>query len=413
VASIIDDMIPRPVYRSLWEDLAASKAMVFMAGPRQAGKTTLANAIADDFTNRVYFNWDIVTDRKKLIRDPYYFEAVERRDESPPFVVFDEIHKHRLWKNYLKGVYDKFHDEFRFLVTGSGRLDTYRKGGDSLAGRYALFHLWPFTLGELSGPLSTLDEFLTGLLDVFTDKDGAAATAWRRLARFSGFPEPYSRAQPRAYRRWSTTYHSQLIREDIRDLTGIRAIGDVETLFSLLPERVGSLLSITSLAEDLRVSYNTMKSWLDVLERFYMTFSIAPWTRKMVRATQKARKTYLLDYAVIEDTAARFENMVALELFRAVSTWNDLGHGPFGLHFIRNKEKEEVDFLLTKKRRPMLIVETKKNDTAIAPSLMKFQSRLRVPAVQLTDGGTSFRKMSNDGQTVLVVPAHMWLPRLP
>ena len=163
----------------------------------------------------------------------------------------------------------------------------------------------------------------------------------------------------------------------------------------------------------MQVSYNTVKSWLDIFERFYLTFSVGPWTRKVARATQKARKTYLLDYAIVEDEAARFENMVALELFRAVATWNDLGHGPFALHFVRNKEKEEVDFLVTEKRRPLLLVEAKRSETDVARPLTKFQSQLGVPAVQLTDGGDAFKKVKNDGQTVLVVPAHRWLPGLP
>ncbi len=406
-------MIPRPIYTSIWEELAGEKAMVFMAGPRQAGKTTLAQAISEGYANRVHFNWDVVTDRARLAREPYFFEAVQRRDTSKPIVIFDEIHKYRDWKNYLKGVYDRFHDEYQFLVTGSGRLDTYRRGGDSLAGRYFLFHLWPFTLAELVDRRTTLDEFLSHPLSFVPDEDKTAEDAWRRLARFSGFPEPYVRGKPAAYRRWSTAYHSQLIREDIRDMTGIRSIGDMETLFSLLPERVGSLLSITSLSEDLKVSFNTMKSWLDTLERFYLIFSIAPWTRRVARATHKARKTYLFDYAVIDDDAARFENMVALELFRAVSAWNDLGYGPFGLHFARNKEKEEVDFVVTEKRRPVLLVEAKAGETRVEAALRKFQDQLKAPAVQLTNEGEGFRKVTNGDQTILVAPAYMWLPRLP
>lgn len=409
----MDSMIPRPMYTDLWEELADGKPMVFMAGPRQVGKTTLAQSIAERFTNRAYFNWDVISDRKLLTREPYFFETLERRDQTTPLVVFDEIHKYRLWKNYLKGVYDQYHDDFRFLVTGSGRLDIYRRGGDSLAGRYALFRLWPFTLAELAGRRSKLDEFLADPLGIIPDDDGSASGIWKRLSQFSGFPEPYVQGRPTAYRRWSITYHSQLIREDIRDLTGVRSVGEVETLFTLLPERVGSLLSISSLVEDLRVAYNTVKSWLEVLERFYLTFSIAPWTHRVVRAIQKAKKTYLLDYAIIENEAARFENMVALELFRAVSIWNDLGHGPFGLHFLRNKEKEEVDFLLTEKRRPLLLVEAKRSETDVAPALRKFQGQLGVPAIQLIEGGEGFRKIKNGDLTVLVVPARMWLPRLP
>jgi predicted AAA+ superfamily ATPase len=298
-------------------------------------------------------------------------------------------------------------------VTGSGRLDVFRRGGDSLAGRYALFHLWPFTLAELAGRRVSMQEFWSSPLAVIPDTSQEAERTWRRMARFSGFPEPYVRASDRSYRRWSTAYHGQLIREDIRDLTGIVSVGTVATLFSLLPDRIGSLLSITSLAEDLKAAYNTVRAWLDVLERFYLVFSIAPWTRQVARATQKARKLYLLEYAAIEDRAARLENMVAVELLRAVTLWNDLGYGPFGLHFVRNKEKEEVDFLVTEKRRPRLLVETKTGEMTVARALLKFQEQLGVPAVQLTDEGATYRKIAHAGGTVVVAPAWLWLPRLP
>ena len=405
-------MISRALYHSVWQELASTKAMVFMAGPRQAGKTTLAQAIAGEFADRDYLNWDIASDRNRLLSDPYYFAARERHATSAPMVVFDEIHKYRNWKNYLKGAYDRYHDEYRFLVTGSGRLDTYRKGGDSLAGRYSLFHLWPLTLAELLDRRASLEGFLRDPLAIIPDEGGAAKSAWLRLSSFSGFPEPYALADASSYRRWSTAYHSQLVREDIRDLTGITALGDVETLFRLLPGRVGSLLSATSLSEDLKVSYNTVRAWLGVLESFYVSFSIAPWTRGLSRATQKARKTYLFDYALIEDPAARFENMVALELFRAVSTWNDLGRGSFELHFVRNRQGHEVDFLIVEKRRPLLLVEAKAADTQPAPALRTFQEKLGVPAVQLTAGGDTYRRFPNGSQEVLIAPVHMWVPRL-
>ncbi|MFC1540219.1 AAA family ATPase [Gemmatimonadota bacterium] len=182
------------MYSQVWEELASTKQMVFMAGPRQTGKTTLALAIVDRFTNHAYLNWDVLTDRKRLVTEPYFFETMERRDQSVPLVVLDEIHKYRGWKNYLKGAYDRYHDEFRFLVTGSGRLDTYRKGGDSLAGRYALFRLWPFTVAELAGCSTSLEQFRADPLGIVTDEDGRIGKIWTRLARFSGFPEPYVQA---------------------------------------------------------------------------------------------------------------------------------------------------------------------------------------------------------------------------
>lgn len=408
----IGGMVPRTIYRLAWQEIAETKAMVFMSGPRQAGKTTLAESIAQDFADRLYFNWDIATDRAKLAGSPYFFTAMQQTGTSAPLVIFDEIHKYPDWKNYLKGAYDAHHGKYRFLVTGSGRLDAGRKGGDSLAGRYELFHLWPLTLAELLDRRVTLDEFRKDPLGIVLDEGGAAAETWLRLSRFSGFPEPYTQADPDAYRRWSSAYHSQLVREDIRDMAGITSVGDVETLFALLPGRVGSPLSATGLSQDLKVSYNTVRRWLAIFERFQLTFSVGPWTRSLARATQKARKTYLFDYALIEDPAARFENMVAVELYRAVNLWTDLGYGTFGLHFVRNRNGQEVDFLIVENRRPMLLVETKASNTQVDPSLTSFQEQLGVPAVQLTAEGNTFQSFTRGGQPVLVAPATMWVPRL-
>lgn len=401
------------MYASIWAELAAEKAMVFMAGPRQAGKTTLARDIAGGHANRISFNWDVVTDRKKLIARPYAFEDVERHDDSKPIVVFDEIHKRRDWRGYLKGAYDRFRDDFRFLVTGSGTLETGRRSGESLAGRYEIFHLWPFTLAELAGRRQSLRDFLADPLGIAADADGSAVRIWRRLADFSGFPEPYSLARPASYNRWSRTYHSQVMREEILELTGITAVTSLETLASLLPERVGSLLSIQSLAEDLDVAYNTAKSWIEAMERYYTAFTLKPWARHVNRTIRKARKLYLFDYAAIENRAARLENMIALELFRAVNMWNDLGYGTFGLHFVRNKQKEEVDFLLSDKSKPLLLVEVKAGKAQMDAGLARFQEQLDVPAIILTGEGDSFRRMTSGPLPALIAPAHLWVPRLP
>lgn len=406
-------MIERPLYRTVWEELSAEKAMVFLAGPRQVGKTTFASSLASRFPNHVIFNWDVILDRGQLLKGPYSFAEMPRRDDSKPLVVFDEIHKHRGWKNYLKGVYDRFARDFQFLVTGSSRLDVYHRGGDSLAGRYLLFHLWPFTLAELAGRRDTLDAFRADPLRVLTEDTGDHEVTWRRLSRFSGFPEPYLAAKPASYRRWSSAYHRQVIREDIRDLTDIRALGDLETLFALLPGRVGGPLSIPSLSEDQKVSYNTVQSWLETLERFFITFTITPWTRQVVRTIRKERKTYLFDHALVEDEGPRFENMVALELFRAVQLWNDLGHGRFSLHYLKNKEQEEVDFLIADGHRPILLVEAKRSDSQASAALKKFQIQLEVPAVQLTNEGDAYRRVPNGERTVLVTPAWRWIPRVP
>ncbi len=263
-------MIERTPYLSIWNELASEKSMIFLAGPRQCGKTTLAQALSEGFSNSVYFNWDVVTDKRRLVEDPHFFQAMIRKDESRPLVILDEIHKYKEWKNYLKGVYDRFHSEYLFLIPGSGRLDLYQKGGDSLAGRYYAFHLWPLTLAELHTRGNAFQTFMNDPLRPSTELTGDAQSVWERLAAYSGFPEPYLAAKPTTYRRWSTTYHRQLIREDIRDLTEVKQIEDMQILFALLPSRVGAPLSIPSLATDLKVAYNTVKSWLSIFERFYL-----------------------------------------------------------------------------------------------------------------------------------------------
>jgi hypothetical protein len=208
-------------------------------------------------------------------------------DTSVPLIIFDEIHKYKDWKNYLKGVYDEFREEFKFLISGSGRLDIYQKGGDSLAGRYYLFHLFPFTIAELGGMNRPFEEFMSDPLHITMKKSDTLKDIWRQLSTLSGFPEPYLSGRETTYRRWSNTYTRQLVREDIRDLTDIKSVQDIETLYTLLPSKIGSPLSANSLADTIRVSYNTVRSWLDILERFYLTFSIPTWTGRVARAIQK------------------------------------------------------------------------------------------------------------------------------
>ena len=405
-------MKERGMYLDLWRDLSRHKAMVFLAGPRQAGKTTLAHMIARSFANRAYFNWDLFENKRLLMDKPSFFQDIQRKDGSTPLVVFDEIHKYRRWKNYLKGVYDQFANEYKFLVLGSGRLNLFQKGGDSLAGRYFLCTLWPFTLAELAEGRRSFQEFIRHPLAV-PDGVRSSETIWRQLAQCSGFPEPYLAGRETFYRRWSNNYRQQLIREDIRNLTDIKNIDDVEMLYALLPTKVGSPLSMDSLARDVQVSFNSVRNWLTVFESFFLTFRLAPWMQKISRAIVKEKKLYFYDYARIASPPERFENMVAVELLRAVSNWNDFGFGDFTLHYIRNKEGEEVDFLIARDHVPMLLVESKFSDDTLSKSLAKFQARLNIPAVQLVNRPGVYKIQKPQRQNLLIVTASRWLTGLP
>lgn len=399
-------------YENIWNTLSGFQQMVFLSGPRQAGKTTFAKAIADRFPNTLYFNYDITDEKRKLIENPYFYEAVQRKDDSKPLIIFDELHKYPDWKNYLKGAFDRDKEEYKFLVSGSGRLDTYQKGGDSLAGRYLLFYLWPFTVAELAGGNLPFDRFIENPIAIHPPAPDSGRI-WNRLNKFSGFPDPYLNESSQYYRIWSNTYKKQLLREDVRDMTTLRNIETVELLFSVLPSRIGSPLSMANIARDLKVSFDSVKNWLDIFERFFLIFRVTPWHRKISRAITKETKLYLFDYAAIPSESAKIENMVGLELFCAVKNWNDLGLGNFSLHYLRNREKEEVDFLIVNTGRPFLLVEVKQSETSPGKSLLKFQNVLGIPAVQLVDRDGVCSLISNKERKLMIVSADHWLSLLP
>ncbi|MDI6759141.1 MAG: ATP-binding protein [Candidatus Omnitrophota bacterium] len=406
----------RALYKELWDQLSADKPLIMLAGPRQSGKTTFArDIVAKDFSDVIYFNWDLAKDKKRLISDPIFFSRESRSNASSrPLVILDEIHKYRDWKNYLKGLYDQFQSEYQFFITGSGRLEFSRKAGDSLAGRFLKFHIFPLTLAELSGRRRTLKDFIDDPLEGFDDVPiGRTAESFRSLWELSGFPEPFTKGKKTFWLTWSASYGQQIVRDDLRTVADIRNLDNIETLFALLPGKVASLLSMNNLAGDLQVAFDTIKSWLLLFDSFYLTFRLSSWTAKISRSILKEKKIYLFNFPIIDDEAGRFENLVALEFLRAVETWNDHGWGKFNLHYLRNKNKQEVDFLIVENNRPFLLAETKLSDDTPAASLLAFQKLLNIPAVQLIKKEGVKKIYKNEKNNVLVVTAHCWLSTLP
>jgi uncharacterized protein len=409
-------MHKRELYKKLWNQLSSDKSMIMLAGPRQAGKTTFARYIAaKNFSDVIYFNWDIVKDKRLLIEDPLFFSKIPRKSlSSIPLVILDEIHKYRDWKNYLKGIYDQFLKEYQFLVTGSGRMEFSRKTGDSLAGRFLKFHIFPFTLAELSPDETDPGEFFNNpLQDLSNNVIEKTKDTFQSLWELSGFPEPFIKGRKSFWLSWSTAYGSQIVRDDLATLADLRNLDLVETLFALIPSKVGSPFSINNLARDLQVSFDTVKNWLLLFDSFYLTFRLSPWTVKISRSILKEKKIYLFNYPVIENEASRFENLVALEFLRAIEVWNDYGWGKFTLHYLRDKDKHEVDFLIIKNNKPFLLIETKLSDEAPSESLVSFQDLLNIPAIQLIKKENIKKFYKNRSNNILVVTAHQWLSALP
>ena len=356
----------RYLVESIVEDLKAK--MVFVGGPRQVGKTTLARElVAAHFKETAYFNWDKKSERVKMMAAEW--------PASAQLIVLDEIHKYRAWKRFVKGEFDTHRDKYRFIVTGSARLDIYRKGGDSLQGRYHYYRLHPFSVAELAGlPVPSLEPFKELTLPFGDQKE-----AFQLLEKRGGFPEPLFAGSDRALRRWHNERNERLFREDIKDVEFVRDLGNMQLLSDMLPGRVGSLLSANSLREDLEVSHRAVSHWLDILERFYYHFRIRPFTWSKIRSLKKEPKLYLWDWSEVPNEAARFENMVASHLLKLVHWLTDREGYKAELYFLRDTAKREVDFLVAVAGKPWFAVEVKSQSEHLAPMLPYFRDRLAVP----------------------------------
>ncbi|OGL43715.1 MAG: hypothetical protein A2161_13440, partial [Candidatus Schekmanbacteria bacterium RBG_13_48_7] len=274
------------------------------------------------------------------------------------------------------------------------------------------FHFFPLTLGELFCEKIGSRTREKDIMKLPEPDNEEIFTAWETMFNVSSFPEPYLKGQKVFYRRWAQTYHRQIIREDIRDALFTKRIDEIETLYSLLIPRVGSLLSASSLSGQLKVSHNTISSWLRLFENLDLIFRVKPYNRKISRSILKEPKFYFYETGQLEGEGKRFENLVGIELKRAVTLWTDYGLGTFDLRFLRNKDQQEVDFLVTRDETPFFLVEAKLEDTTVSTSLKKFQSFLKIPAIHLVNRKGINRIVRNEDNKILITTAAPWLATL-
>ena len=373
--------------------------MVFVAGPRQVGKTTLARSLPG--AGAGYLNWDVARDRERILKQE--LPAAE-------LWLFDEIHKYRDWRNYLKGLYDARPPAARgdadsatltravqpldspgsrILVIGSARLDAYRFGGDSLQGRFHLLRLHPLSAAELG--LKTAGEL-------------------RDLLVLGGFPEPYLGGSEIEARRWSREHRTLLIREEITSLERIQDLGRLELLMLRLPDLVGSPLSINAVREDLQVSHKAVADWLGAFERLYAIFRLSPFGAPTIRAVKKQQKHYHVDWTVVPGDPPRFENLVACHLLKWVHHQQDTQGLDLELRYFRDTDGREVDFVVTDRRRPVLCVECKWSDARLDKSLRYF--KVRFPDCQAWQVSATGSKDYVTPEGIRVAPALKLLERL-
>ena len=411
-----DDKLVKMKSRSLSkpiQDLALNrKKMAFISGPRQCGKTTLAKSLLVD--RELYFNWDDHRFKAIWTKSP---ELIAERAfaQTKPRLVLDEFHKNRRWKTQVKAFYDHHGDNLEIILTGSAHLNAYRKGVDSLMGRFVHFHLLPFSLGELEtkAPLA-FEEFNSSILaGSWPESSRSSKSLVDSLWKFGGFPEPLLSQSEQVHNIWSRNRLELLVRQDLRDLSRILDLSQVEVLASLLPVRVGSPLSVQSLREDLDCAHTTLTRWLKGLSEVYYHFELKPYSTHVIRSLKKEGKIYLYDWSAIEDMGSRFENMVACHLLKICHYFKDIGESDLKLHYLRDKEKREVDFLVMAKNKPLFSVESKLNQLNLDRAYLQFQKRLKVPHFQIVKTPNICRRISEGPCPAYVVSFDRFFQQLP
>lgn len=326
--------------------------MVFLAGPRQCGKTTIALDLLGKKKNR-YLNWDVAESRHKILEAAF--------PSGAGLLVLDEIHKFTRWRDLVKGLYDSRKDDLQILVTGSAKLDHYSRGGDSLQGRYHFLRLHPLSFKELG------------------DK---SASSLEQLFKLGPFPEPFLAGSEKEARRWSREYRTRLINEELTSLETVSEISLLDLMSLRLTEGVGSSLSINSLREDLQVSHKTVSRWLMLLENLYHIFRLAPFGSSKLKAIKKDSKHYFFDWNLIQNPAARFENLIASHLLKWCHFIEDTEGFNMELRFYRDIEQREVDFVILKDSYPIEFVEVKLAKKSIDSNLIYLKKKF--PEVQAT-----------------------------
>jgi uncharacterized protein len=356
---------PRLYTAILADHLERHRQMALVSGPRQVGKTTTCRSLSNE-----YLNWDNADDRRLLLHGPASIAQALHLDvlrAKSPVATLDELHKYTKWRSLLKGFFDSYGDRVHLIVTGSSRIDIFRRGGDSLMGRYFLYRMHPWSVAE------SLRTHLPQK-EIHAPEEVRSAD-WDALREHGGFPEPFLRRDSRFTRRWRSLRYEQLSREDLREITLVSDLGTLETLMQILAEHSGQQLVYSNLAQEIQVSVDTVKRWIDLLTRLHYGFLVRPWFRNVTKSLRKEPKWFLRDWSGIPDDGARAETLAACHLLKAVEGWTDLGFGDFELRYLRDKQKREVDFLVVKDREPWFLVEVKVSDTTLSPWLGYFQGQ--------------------------------------
>ena len=386
------------------EHLKKYSQMVFLSGPRQVGKTTVGEHFASH-----YGSWDdsqfrsLVSAGQKIVAEHF---GIDDMSATAPVIVFDEIHKYSRWKQFLKGFFDLYGKRIKIIATGSARMDIYKKGSDSMMGRYFPYRMHPFSVAELLD-VSLPGNYLVRKVSELPNED------WDALLKFGGFPDPFLNRDARFSRRWNSLRFEQLMRTDARDISRVSEIDQMALLAELLSNRSGEQLVYKNLGREIGIDEKTAKAWVKTLKNLYFGFEVRPWFVNIENSIRKTPKWYLRDWAGVKDDGKRAETLIACHLLKAVEGWTDLGYGEFSLGYLRDKTKREVDFIVARDGVPWFLVEVKKSKEAISDSLGFFQKRTKAKhAFQVVIDAEYVDRDCFEYDSPIAVPAKTFLSQL-
>ncbi|MBN2479398.1 MAG: ATP-binding protein [Parachlamydiales bacterium] len=386
-----------------------NRQMLFISGPRQVGKTTTTLLLKKQKKTLFYFSWDNIEQKELILKGPnelVRYVNNKKLRKTTPYLIFDEIHKFKNWKTFLKGLYDTYPNEFHIIVTGSARLNFFKKGGDSLMGRYFLFRFHPLSVAEILSQ-TIIDS------EIRKTPKSISSIKYNNLLKFGGYPDPFIKKNIRFYNQWKKLKSYQLFQGDLQDLSKIEEIGKIELLAELLKRQVGQLVTYNSIAKKIRVSSNTVRNWIKSLQALFYCFEVRPYSKNISKSLLKEPKYYLWDWSLCEDEGQKAENFVASHLLKAIQFWTDYGFGEYQLYFLRDKSKREVDFLITKDNKPWILAEVKKSDDHFSNSLEYFQKKINCDYVfQIVVDAPYIDKNCFINKNPLIVPAKTFLSQL-
>lgn len=373
--------IERILEKDLKRDL--QKKVVILAGPRQCGKTTLAKKMSKSSD---YLNYDNLDDRSLILNRTW-----DRKKET---IIFDELHKMPKWKSWIKGIYDKEGVNPQILITGSARLDAFKKTGDSLAGRHFYYRLHPFDIKEL----------------VSSRYNKSPQEILNKLMNFSGYPEPFLTEDAGEYRRWRSGHLDQILRQDLNDHQTLRDAQSIQILIELLRHKVASGVSVNALATDLGKDPKTVLKWLNILEDLFVIFKLTPYSKNISRSLKKEPKYYFYDTAFVEgDEGVKLENAVACALLKEVHYLSDAKGIFCKLHYLKVKGGREIDFVIIPENKNLRasLIETKWAESDASANFKLFQNQFKNPNLIQLVGTLKRNQTTSTG--VEVTNAANWL----